>query len=400
MALKTDRLGLSATITAQGIGAPDYQTILSALTDYFRQIYGTDAYLEPDSKDGQMIAIMALAIHDANNMAITCYNSFSPSTAVGDALTRNVKINGIVRKPATNSTVDLQLSGTPGTTIVNGSVRDSNNVIWNLPASVTIATTGLVTVTATCAETGPIAAVSGSVNQINTPTRGWQTVTNLNAAATGSVAETDAELRLRQAQSVSLTALTTFDALDGAISNIAGVVGHKLYQNDSDDKDANGLPGHTISAVVQGGDANTIADVIRKKKSLGVGTFGNTTITLADSYGTPQAIRFSRPVPVPVYLSLELKALTGYTSPIAEKIKKALAAYINNLGIGNSVLLSRLYSPANLTTGQDSTDSQYYDILTLLAGKSEAALSSGNIAIGYNEFASCEADNITISVTA
>lgn len=152
--------------------------------------------------------------------------------------------------------------------------------------------------------------------------------------------------------------------------------------------------------MVQGGDANTIADVIRKKKSLGVGTFGNTTITLADSYGTPQAIRFSRPVPVPVYLSLELKALTGYTSPIAEKIKKALAAYINSLGIGNSVLLSRLYSPANLTTGQDSTDSQYYDILSLLAGKSEAALSSGNIAIGYNEFASCEADNITISVTA
>lgn len=400
MALNADRLGLSATITAQGIGAPDYQTILSTLTGYFRQIYGTDAYLEPDSKDGQMVAIVALAIHDANNMAIACYNSFSPSTATGDALTRNVKINGIMRKPATNSTVDLLLTGTTGTTIVNGSVRDSNNVIWNLPATVTIETTGSVTVTATCADSGAIAAGAGSVNQINTPTRGWNAVTNPGAAATGSAAETDAELRARQAKSVSLTALTTSDALDGAISNIAGVTEHKLYQNDSDSADANGLPAHTISAVVKGGDAAAIADVVRKKKSLGVGTYGNTTITISDSYGIPQPISFSRPVAVPIYLTLELKALTGYTSPIAEKIKKTLAAYINSLGIGNSVLISRLYSPANLTTGIDSTDSQFYDILGLQAGSSESALSSANITIGYNQYASCEVNNITITVTS
>ncbi|EMP5337492.1 hypothetical protein RZ698_005086, partial [Citrobacter freundii] len=53
MALNLDTLGLSATVTAQGISAPDYQTILDTLTSYFRQIYGSDAYLEPDSKDGQ-----------------------------------------------------------------------------------------------------------------------------------------------------------------------------------------------------------------------------------------------------------------------------------------------------------------------------------------------------------
>ncbi len=50
MALNLDTLGLSATVTAQGISAPDYQTILDTLTSYFRQIYGSDAYLEPDSQ--------------------------------------------------------------------------------------------------------------------------------------------------------------------------------------------------------------------------------------------------------------------------------------------------------------------------------------------------------------
>jgi hypothetical protein len=98
MALNLDTLGLSATVTAEGISAPDYQTILDTLTSYFQQIYGSDAYLEPDSKDGQMVAIYALAIHDANNTAIAVYNSFSPSTGIGRALSSNVKINGIVRK--------------------------------------------------------------------------------------------------------------------------------------------------------------------------------------------------------------------------------------------------------------------------------------------------------------
>lgn len=400
MALNLDTLGLSATVTAQGITAPDYLTILKMLTGYFQQIYGADAYLEPDSKDGQMLAITALAVHDANNTAIACYSSFSPSTAQGDALTRNVKINGIARKVASNSTVDLTLMGTPGTVIGNGSVRDSNNVIWNLPDSVSIDTSGSVTVTANCASAGPVAAVAGSVTEINTPTRGWISVSNLTAAATGSAAETDAELRLRQAQSVALTSLTTLDALDGAISNIKGVTGHKLYQNDTNEVDDNGLPAHSISAIVVGGDAATIAEVIRGKKSLGVATFGNTSIALQDSYGTPQTVRFSRPVAVPVYLEIEFRALLGYTNSVAEEVKNSIAHYINDLGIGNNVLLSRIYSPANLTSGTDSENSQFYDVISLKLGTSEENLSATNIAIGYDRVASCETANIKITVTA
>lgn len=82
MALNLDTLGLSATVTAEGISAPDYQTILDTLTSYFQQIYGSDAYLEPDSKDGQMVALVALAIHDANNTAISVYIWVFPETDI------------------------------------------------------------------------------------------------------------------------------------------------------------------------------------------------------------------------------------------------------------------------------------------------------------------------------
>ncbi|EOZ3731587.1 baseplate J/gp47 family protein [Klebsiella pneumoniae] len=399
MSLDLDTLGLSATVTAEGISAPDYQTVLDTITGYFQQIYGSDAYLDPDSKDGQMVALVALAIHDANNTAISVYRSFSPATALGDALTSNVKINGITRRAATNSTVDLLLTGTVGTTITNGSVRDTNSVIWNLPATVVIGSDGTVVATATCANSGAVAAVAGSVNGINTPTRGWASVTNPLAATVGVAAETDAELRVRQSQSVALASLTPFDAVDGAIANVEGVTRHKLFENDTETTDANGLPEHSISAVVEGGDATEIANTIRSVKGQGVSTYGTTAVVVTDKYGNPYTIRFSRPVDVPVYVSITLKALTGYTSDIGDEMKAAVASYINSLAIGDGVLLSRVYSPANLGVVSGG-NARYYDIMELLIGRSAESVAAANVTVVYDEAVSCSVENIEITVTA
>lgn len=399
MALNLDTLGLSATVTAQGISAPDYQTILTTLTGYFQQIYGTDAYLDPDSKDGQMIALYALGIHDANNTAIAVYNGQSPATGIGNGLSSNVKINGIYRDPANNSTVDLLITGTIGLEIINGSARDANSIIWTLPASVVIGTDGTVLVTATCATAGAVAALAGTITVINTPTRGWVSVTNPSAATVGTAAETDAALRIRQAQSVALASVTPFDALDGAIANISGVTRHKLYENDTGAVDANGLPPHSITAVIDGGDATEIATTIQLKKGQGVTPNGTTQITVADKYGNPHVTGFNRPVPVPVYIAISLQAFTGYTTQIGEDIKTAIAAYINALTIGDDVLLSRVYSPANLGVVSGG-ESRYYDITSLRIGKSAATVAAANITIGYSESATCDVSNIDITVTA
>ncbi|EJC0002962.1 baseplate J/gp47 family protein, partial [Salmonella enterica] len=384
MALNLDTLGLSATVTAEGISAPDYQTILDTLTSYFQQIYGSDAYLEPDSKDGQMVALVALAVHDANNTAIAVYNCFSPATGYGAALTSNVKINGIARKGATNSTVDLLLTGTAGTTITNGTVKDTNNVIWRLPASVVIGVDGTVTVTAICSNSGAVVALAGTITTINTPTRGWTSVTNPAAATVGAPAETDAELRIRQGQSVAIPSITPFEGVDGAIANIAGVTRHKLYENDTGKTDGNGLPPHSISAIVDGGDVTEIARTIRGNKGQGVRTWGKTSVTVPDKYGNPHIISFSRPTDVPVYGKITLKVFAGYTSQIGVQIQQAVADYINRLMIGDQVLLSRIYSPANLGVVSGG-NARYYDIQELLIGKSPEAVAAANINIAYDE---------------
>lgn len=399
MALNLDTLGLSATVTAEGISAPDYQTILDTLTSFYQQIYGSDAYLEPDSKDGQAVALQALAIHDANNTAISVYESFSPATALKAALTSNVKINGIARKGATNSTVDLLLTGIAGTTITNGTVKDTNNVIWNLPAEVSIGADGTAIVTATCANSGAVAALVGTVTTINSPTRGWTSVTNPTAATVGEPAENDKQLRVRQGQSVALPSITPFEAVDGAVANVAGVTRHKLYENDKGTTDANGLPEHSICAIVDGGDITEIAQAIRGNKGQGTTPFGATVVSVPDMYGNPHDVGFTRPTDVPIYSHITLKAFTGYTSQVGVEIQQAVSDYINSLTIGDSVLLSRIYSPANLGVVSGG-DSRYYDITELLIGKSSGSVAAANVTIAYNESASCKPANIAITVTS
>ncbi|EKC9589535.1 DUF1073 domain-containing protein [Escherichia coli] len=213
----------------------------------------------------------------------------------------------------------------------------------------------------------------------------------------GTPAETDAELRIRQSQSVALPSITPFEALDGAVSNVTGVTRHKLYENDTGSEDGNGLPPHSVAVMVDGGDVTDIAQAIRGNKGQGTATHGTTSVTVPDKYGNPHVIKFSRSSDVPVYARIKLKVFTGYTSQIGQQIQQAISDYINSLMIGDSVLLSRIYSPANLGVVSGG-NARYYDIQELTIGKSPGALSSSNIDIRYNESASCTPENIVITV--
>ena len=164
---------------ATGLHTPDYPTTLAYYIAATQAIFGADIYLGSDSQDGQYISIFALAAFDCCQIAQAVYNSFSPLTAIGKALSTQVKINGIARDVATYSSVDLYLVGQAGTVITNGIALDTLNQQWLLPASVVIPISGDITVTATAKDVGNITAAANTVTTIFTPTLGWQTVNNV-----------------------------------------------------------------------------------------------------------------------------------------------------------------------------------------------------------------------------
>lgn len=387
---------LACQVSSTGIYRPAYSDILDTLHDRFKGIYGNDSYIAPDSQDGQLLATFAKAIDDSNAATVAVYNSFSPATAQGAALSNNVKINGIARAIATKSTVPLRLTGTVGTTINGGIVSDTSGQRWLVPDGSTIPSAGYLDVTGTAESAGARTAATGAVTKIETPTLGWQSVTNTGPAVAGAPVETDAALRKRQAISVALPSRTVLSGIDGAVAAVAGVTQHRIYENDTNATDANGLPAHSIAVVVQGGVNTDIANAIMLKKTPGCYTQGSTSVSLTDPGGNPQTIRFYIPTAKRLVVALSIQALTGYVTSTGTLIKQALADYVNGLGIGKKVDLGRLYVPAQLGFGQYSDT---FEVNSITQAISPASPSAADVPIAFNEIATLAVADITLTVT-
>lgn len=389
---------LAPQITPAGISGPDYADIFRELQNGYWSIYGTDADLDPDSQDGQQLAIFAQAIYDLGQIAIADYNSRSPASAQGAGLSSLVKINGLERDSPSNSEAVVTVVGPTGTVINGGLVGDNVGLKtqWALPPTVTIPDAGQIDVTATSTSEGAITAAPGTLTVILTPTLGWQSVTNAASAAPGQPVESDPALRARQVNSTALAAQTILEAIFAAVDAVPGVLRLKLYENDTDATDDNGLPPHFISVVALGGDAQTIAATIARQKA-GTGTFGTISELVIDQNGVPTTINFNELIQVPMAVTVTVKPLTGYSTAIGASIQAGVAAFLNGLDIGEESYLARLYSPANLGGVGDGAK---FVVTAITQARDGAGQAAADVPIAYNEAANCTADDITITVIA
>lgn len=383
-------------VTQNGITAPAFDEVLEYYQGKAREIFGSDIVITPDSQDGQMVAIVAQALADVNAQAVVIYSAFNPSTAKGVALDTAVKTNGLTRHTATHSTADLRLVGQAGTTIRNGVAIDTNGNRWMLPETVVIPVAGEITVTATAESAGDIVATAGAINRIGTATLGWQTVTNPSDAVVGSAQETDDELRTRQSKSTSLPSMSLWEGIIAAVLDLPGVRRLSGICNNDDTPTSEGVPGHTIALIVDGGEVAEIAETTYLKGGEGTGTYGSVSYPLMDKYGFPHTVRFSRPTSVSIKAKVTIKPSATYLSDVATEIKQRIADYINGLAIGVSVNLPRVISSAvkDCDTGVDTR----FDLQSLELARGDGALEAKSITIAWNEAAMCDIDDVTIEV--
>lgn len=359
---------LACVIDANGISAPAYTDILYTLQSQFQSIYGSDIYIDPDSQDGQWLAALAVMVNDGNMADVATFNAYSPATAQGIGLSSAVKINGIRRKTSSNSTAVVTLVGQAGTTINSGVVQDASQNLWNLPTTVTIPVSGTIDVTVTAQQSGNIIAPEGTITTIYTPTRGWQSVTNAAPATPGNPVEMDATLRQRQAASTSISAITPLQAIISNVAETAGIGRYAIYQNKTGTTDSNGIPGHSIAVVAEGGDVIAIANAIEAKVSPGTGTYGTTTETVEDPAGVPTPISFFEMTEIYVIVQANIVPLTGYVSTTGTLAQNAIVQYFENFAIGQDSMLGKLFGPANLSgdaaTSSSGQTQQQLDILS------------------------------------
>lgn len=345
------------------------------------QIYGPDINVGPNSPDGQMVNIFAQSVADMLELLVQVFTSFDPDEAIGTVLDARCAINGVVRRGATYTTqivevtVDraLTLPGLDTAPLNPFTVSDAAGNQFQLVAAYSFGGAGTQSLQFQAAVLGPVETVIGTITQIVTTTLGVTSVNNAaGAQSVGISEETDAELRIRRANSVSLPSRGYLEGLIGALLDTDGVTEAEVLENDTNTTDVNGIPGHSIWCIVAGGANADVAEAIYKKRNAGCGMKGAVMVNVDQIDGTTFAIKFDRPTPEDLWISFDVVAIEGSVDDdyIRAQILERLSYRINQTADTATIVAMIKDIAPNASVSDEGISDDNVTYVTLLAPSS------------------------------
>lgn len=370
---------------------PVGQTISSSTTSEQFTTVGAIS-LSPSSASGITVSVVTLqnstvySINYSNTTSTNTITFTSDASATYDEILNGLRTVIIGAHPSLTATVVG--TGVTGTLIIN-----RNDIFQTVNFTTTdnlgilkVRTVGEVIATVA----GVIVQPANTIDTILTPMLGWDSVINPIAATPGTERETDEELRLRFRNGKYDRATNTLDAIYSALINLDNVSEVTIYENDTSIVDSNGVPAHSFLPIVVGGLSTDIANAIWENKPIGILSYGNTTVSINDIQGFAHQVSFSRPNSLVIYISIDITTDVNFPANGNDAIKSAIIQYFaDNLGTGDDVVYSRLYTPINSVPG--------HEVVSLKIGTSPSPTGTSNIVVPFDSIASISAVNIVIT---
>ena len=378
-----------ATLTEEGIKIERLDSIVSTLENGLRQIYGQNIDLSPNTPDGQVVGLLAQIRMDFEELAENVYRQLDPDVATGAWLEQRVAYAGLMRRGANYSYLrSVVLTGEPNTRLYSGIVvSDTHKVRWVLVSDVTLDSNGSARADFRSEQLGAFNLAKNTNLTIETITLGLISATTQEDAEIGIEEETDIQLRERFLFSRTKNAQNSAEAINAKIAALPDVKHVRVLENNTGQRDAFGVEPHSINVIVNGGDSNSIADVIYQNKGAGVGLQGGTQVTLQRD-NEQRVIRFDRAAMVDVQISMRCVRYEDFTQINKGEITEQLAKQAFN--IGQTVSLSRLYSPINQVGG--------FWVKELKIARKGQELKAENVVLQPREIARILPNDVTIEV--
>lgn len=395
---------MSNQITENGIEIDDLQTIVSKLTNDFKNIYGQDINVSQSTPDGQLINIAAQAKIDSLELAVALYNLFNPETVRGRPQDNLYKLVGLTRKASAFSFVEVNVT-TTGACILQGlddkaedingtgyTVSDGvgNNFILLNTEYINAAGTYLLAFRAQ--EVGAIevlpntitnmVSIVGNVSGVNNPAVPY---------IVGQEGETDANFNIRFNKSRALGATGQDDGLLAQLLNINLVTGAYVHDNRTNVTDSTGTAAHTVWCIVEGGTNSDIAETIYANLTAGCGMRGTVSVDVTKSNGKKETINFDRPSYQDLYIkfsymnkgsgSVDDAALKNY---LVSNLETGIYTSVDTLEVTNTIQkFNPNIIPYDLEVSGDGTSWAEYVLPS-----------------GYNYKFTLSASNITITTSS
>lgn len=370
-------------LTDRGFKRPDYEEILAAYENKAVELFGRNVNLTVRSPLGMFIRIFAWFSDILWQISEDVYNNGYVDTATGTSLFNCGKLIGISQLAAQKAIGEVTITGTTGTVVPVGYLlTTSSNIRFVVTQRGVMPAGGSITLPIQAQEAGTEGNVgANTITEAVTPMQGITAITNAMPTAQGRERETTEEFRDRYAQSTSLPGGSNSDAIRSEILKVESVGAAVVFENDTDITDGNGLPPHSVEAIVYGGVDSAIASAIHRRKSAGIQSYGTSSFSIVDASGNTREIFFSRPENKAIWFKVQDLVTDGASETIETDIANAIIRYIGGtdsaganyqgLSIGEDVLYNRIPAIINsvqgvvnytLTIGTDGSTYAYQDI--------------------------------------
>lgn len=284
-----------------------------------REIYGADINVDANSPDGQMVNIVTQVATDVLELSKQVYTSFDPDKAIGTSLDARCAINGVLRNAGTKTIQNVVVTTDRALTLAGLStsdtpftVSDTSGNQYQLVSTYAFVGAASTSLVFQASLLGAVSSLPNTIISIVTVTLGVTAVNNPATYTTlGINEETDYALRIRRQKSVSLPSQGYLEGLIGALVDTTGVTEARVYENDTNTTDANGIPGHSIWCIVEGGANADVANAIYVKRNAGCGMKGLVTYSVLQVDGSYFTVKFDRPTSEDLYISFDIVAITG-----------------------------------------------------------------------------------------
>jgi uncharacterized phage protein gp47/JayE len=386
-------------VTPTGFVYKPYTVIYNDLVVGWRANFGADLDVSIDTPNGQLTGLFAAPIAEIWQQMNAVYDAYNPNAAYGISLTNIGVITYTPRQTPGKSTGPAIIVGTPGTFIPMNIARIFTQPLQNnfrLLSDVTIPPSGTITVQAEALDDGPILAPAGTLTGIATPIDGWTSVNNTVDVTPGRNVESDPIYRIRRNNSAAIASQNVEDALNAALKALPGVLDAVVLVNSDNTVDGNGFAPNSIAVVVEGGEDQDIINTIYGRKTSGIPTNGDILGYVNNNAGLPIPIRFYRQQQVTLYITIEVEMLNGFPVDGLAQIQQNVYDYLvgtNNGGkpvfnIGDDVIISKLYTPINLTDA--------VSVISIAVDDVFPPINTANFAVTFQQLATFDIDNIQV----
>ena len=401
-------------ITETGVIVPDTETVLSELQAMMRELFGQDMDLTAETPQGRLLEMWARNREFCIQICAMVSNMLNLNKASGFVLDDLGAMFLLSRKPASSTTVAVMMRGVAGTIIPAGTrLKTTAGDIFVNDLSGTIGQDGQVSIEYHSVETGQIPCVAETLTIILDGVNGLETVTNPEGPISlGQDLESDDLFRLRIKNGLNVNSIAILSAIKSNLESLTGVVGSYCYDNYTDqDVVVDGLTvgPHSLLAVVDGGSANEIAQVLYSKKTLGTGYIeqgGDNTgfnvieeEVIDEAYGTTYKVRFIRPILTDIDIDITVKRKNYTGNNLDGAVKTAIMNFANGENPEvDGIVIGGAVSPFEISAAVSSEIPEIF-IQEVKVGEHGGTLQPETItSIGYIHKANITTANITVHI--